>query len=277
MNNINFNQTGGFPLDTNVLGFMQNSYHLLSVFGELAGNLSILKGCQQTGSVVSDGVVYINGEVLPFKGGVKGDKVVVKTDKNSLQFENGENYEVEEVRYAAFGISSTCFKWNDFNRIDNLQIISASLAKKVEISKFNKLTQKINELTEKVQIVEKSLPIGLVAIWDRPAKDIPNGWVEHTELSGRVPVGLDEHDTDFNVIGKELGEKTHILTIEEMPSHSHTMSGVMALRGDNYKNTNGKNGDGSTVDATNNTGGDKSHNNIQPSRIVRFIRFVGFN
>ncbi len=120
MNKIKFNQTGGFPLDTNVLGFMQAAYQLFNVLGELAGNLSILQGCQQTGTNVSDGVVYINGEILPFKGGA-GSKVIIKSEKTSLQFEDGSSHEVEELRYATFGLSSTSYKWSDFKRLDNIQ------------------------------------------------------------------------------------------------------------------------------------------------------------
>ena len=47
----------------------------------------------------------------------------------------------------------------------------------------------------------------------------------------RVPVGLDSNDSDFNVLGKKVGSKSqtptingHALTINEMPSHSHTGS-----------------------------------------------------
>ena len=38
---------------------------------------------------------------------------------------------------------------------------------------------------------------------------------------GRVPVGVDLSDTDFNDAGKMGGEKTHYLSVSEMPSHSH--------------------------------------------------------
>ena len=41
--------------------------------------------------------------------------------------------------------------------------------------------------------------------------------------SGRVPVGVDTGDTDFNTIEKTGGEKEHTLTINEMPSHKHEM------------------------------------------------------
>jgi microcystin-dependent protein len=41
-------------------------------------------------------------------------------------------------------------------------------------------------------------------------------------LKGRVPVGLDSAQTEFDVLGETSGQKTHTLTSSEMPSHTHT-------------------------------------------------------
>lgn len=43
-------------------------------------------------------------------------------------------------------------------------------------------------------------------------------------IKGRVIVGLDASDSDFNVLGETDGAKTHTLTTAEMPSHNHTGS-----------------------------------------------------
>lgn len=45
-------------------------------------------------------------------------------------------------------------------------------------------------------------------------------------LKGKVPVGLDSNDTDFDTLGNEYGEKTHQLTIDEIASHTHTFTGT---------------------------------------------------
>lgn len=44
------------------------------------------------------------------------------------------------------------------------------------------------------------------------------------DFRGRVPVGMDPVDSDFNAIGATGGEKTHLLTLAEMPSHTHSFS-----------------------------------------------------
>jgi microcystin-dependent protein len=42
-------------------------------------------------------------------------------------------------------------------------------------------------------------------------------------FKGRVPVGLDSSQTEFNVLGEVGGAKTHILTSAEMPTHAHSV------------------------------------------------------
>lgn len=42
--------------------------------------------------------------------------------------------------------------------------------------------------------------------------------------TGRVPVGFDNSQTEFNASEKTGGEKTHVLTTAEMPSHTHTQT-----------------------------------------------------
>ncbi|MDO4230227.1 MAG: hypothetical protein Q4C98_10460 [Capnocytophaga sp.] len=274
MNKINFNQTGGFPLDTDILNFMQSSYDLFNSLGEVAGNLAILRGCEVTGNSVANGVVYIAGEVLPFRGATASERVVIREEKRSLPFEDGESKEVEITRYATFGNGTTTYPWADFKRFHNLQEL-----KKLVFDEENSVEKRLRKLEERVT---KTIPIGLVAIWDRPADQIPQGWVEHTELQGYTPVGQKQNDADFGQLGRTLGTKTHKLTIAEMPRHKHKQ-GSEALH--NRYGGGRLVGTRTYLEGTHQTfedantseeGNDQAHNNIQPSRIVRFIRFVGF-
>jgi microcystin-dependent protein len=41
-------------------------------------------------------------------------------------------------------------------------------------------------------------------------------------FKGRIPIGRDVAQTEFDTMGETGGEKTHILTVAEEPSHAHT-------------------------------------------------------
>lgn len=95
-------------------------------------------------------------------------------------------------------------------------------------------------------------------------------------LKGRTIVGLDASDTDFNTIGKTLGEKTHTLTVAEMPEHTHKFRASTKLGNDESTITYGEKISGSVIsgnygNAIQNEGSSQSHNNIQPSFIGVYI------
>lgn len=128
MNKMNFKQSGGFPLDTNVLDFMQESYMIFNALASLAGPLTIISGCEDKGSSITDGVVCVEGEVFKFRGGAKQATVFLKEEKTKLPFENGNSYEVENHRYITFGTSyKKSWSWKNFKRIDNLEKIMHDL------------------------------------------------------------------------------------------------------------------------------------------------------
>lgn len=93
---------------------------------------------------------------------------------------------------------------------------------------------------------------------------------------GRTIVGLDADDADFNTIGKTLGEKTHTLTVEEMPEHTHKFRAYTKLGNDEGTITYGERNGGSIIsgnygNAIQKEGSSQSHNNIQPSFIGVYI------
>lgn len=267
MNNVHFNQTGGFPLDTNVLDFMQKSLQQMQNIGYGLGDLVIVKGCEKVGSTITDGVVFIDGEILPFKGGNEGANVIISSTTTNGLNENGESIQIETTREARFGSSgSNFYKWADFKRpYKNVNIWGL-------ISRIEALEQK-----------PSPIPLGLVAIWNKPSNiPIPLGWQEVTDLAGKVPVGLLANDADFGTIGQTGGTKKHQLTIEEMPAHNH-QQGSEALYnkfgGGIY--VGGRTYVGKTEQPsyekqnTSTTGGNQSHNNLQPYQVVKFIEYVG--
>ena len=105
-------------------------------------------------------------------------------------------------------------------------------------------------------------------------------------LVGKAPVGIDSDDTDFNVIGKIMGEKKHTLTVDEMPSHKHQVL-MSYTPNSEHTHSNGtyaasfsegaNPSDGtysSLDDRISNTGGNQPHNIIQPSQIVAFWKRI---
>jgi microcystin-dependent protein len=194
--------------------------------------------------------------------------------------------------------------------------------------------QKVKELEERIHDLEKregpsGIPTGTIIAF--PSSTIPNGFllcdgsaVSRTtyanlfavigttygagdgsttfnlpNLKGKVPVGFDSSQTEFNALGKTGGAKTHTLSVDEMPSHTHTqnahrhwissanrddgngtgcmtnnqMFGLWADAGSYSANDPGY-GYGRYSQwetATNqNTGGGQAHNNLQPYITLKF-------
>ena len=103
--------------------------------------------------------------------------------------------------------------------------------------------------------------------------------------AGRVLVGIDAGQTEFDTVEETGGAKTHTLTEAEMPSHTHIQDAHSHVENNNSATTGGLAGwaarDTSTntsvatgystanTTATNqNTGGDGAHNNLQPYIVV---------
>jgi microcystin-dependent protein len=66
-------------------------------------------------------------------------------------------------------------------------------------------------------------PIGSIYLSVNSAN--PGTWLPGTTWvawgSGKVPVGIDTGQTEFNSVEKTGGEKTHTLSLGELPSHNH--------------------------------------------------------
>ena len=107
-------------------------------------------------------------------------------------------------------------------------------------------------------------------------------------LVGRVPVGRDVSQSEFDVLGETGGAKTHTLTVDQMPSHSHTDTGHShgqfitanaggpAIRwdyrqdGSAFTYPQGNNTGNSSANITA-TGGGQAHNNLQPYVVLTYI------
>ncbi len=112
-------------------------------------------------------------------------------------------------------------------------------------------------------------------------------------LKGKVAVGLDSADADFDALGETGGESTHVLTVGEMPQHNHgildsghthatlgggrfitskTSSGVTTSIGSNLNTGQDNTTKSSTTGiTTSQAGSDDAHENKQPYLVINFI------
>ncbi len=95
-------------------------------------------------------------------------------------------------------------------------------------------------------------------------------------LKGKVAVGIDEDDEDFNILAKSGGEKSHKLAVNEIPDHTHWANDVLVIGksevsglapGSAWSDTGGI-GRGTN---TSSSGSNQSHNNLQPYIVLNYI------
>ncbi|HOR57546.1 MAG TPA: hypothetical protein PLV82_02620 [bacterium] len=123
------------------------------------------------------------------------------------------------------------------------------------------------------EVLKKVYPIG--SIYISVASTAPGtlfGFGTWTAFgAGKVMVGIDSEDEDFDTAEETGGAKTHTLTETEMPAHTHDKTVIprdttwtAPTVGWNYSYT-----DGSTyTQTTDSAGGGGAHNNLQPYIVV---------
>lgn len=126
------------------------------------------------------------------------------------------------------------------------------------------ITDTRKKITLSSDLVNAIYPIGSIYISvnsTNPSTLFGGTWVSFG--AGRVIVGIDSSQTEFNTVEKTGGAKTHTLTVDEMPSHNHYISNIAVGSSRNYTQFGTDSGlvGGKFTD---NTGGGQAHNNLQP-------------
>ena len=104
-------------------------------------------------------------------------------------------------------------------------------------------------------------------------------------LKGRVPVGKSSTDAEFDTLGETGGEKTHVLSTGEMPSHNHNIQVDFTdgwANGTPQSATQGatvhdpgefsdRNGTPVASNFVQPAGGGAAHNNLQPYLVLNYV------
>lgn len=127
------------------------------------------------------------------------------------------------------------------------------------------------------------MPKGGIIIWS--GDQVPDGWglcdgttynavdgsatIQSPDLRGKFVLGSGQGaNLTARTKGDTGGEETHTLNVDEMPSHTHTVSAIEWGPGPGY--SGGGNNIGGAASCSK-TGGDKPHNNMPPFYVLAYI------
>lgn len=303
MNKIEI-EGGGFPGTSKTWRYIRDMiYQVHDLAAMIGGDTYIISGCKVSGSKVSDGIVVINRQVMPFKGGVIQNFVGVfqnvektmylKDDNNDGQ---GDLIDTYFEQYAKFANSDDLITAIDITSWSNLIRLKP-----------------VKDLQNRIVPLNTALPY-----WGLKA-DIPKGWqlcdgTNNTpDLRGKFLVGK-SNETEFKNVGKTGGAKQVTLAEIEMPNHNHNVSiripphkhdyrdrymteyfstggvdgtefagnNLAGTNGDNdnryffYKNSTTSSSGGQTISTkVVNKGGNRPHQNLPPYYTLAYITYIG--
>ncbi|WP_300978089.1 hypothetical protein [Flavobacterium sp.] len=222
MNKTNFVQTGGFPLNAERLEELEKAYSIFNAYGALAGDLTIISGCVTTGSNVSDGYVYISGELLPFKGAAATttSNVIIVEQKINRPFENTEIKTVHTLRYATFGTAETSWPWSDFVRPMETKAMFSALQLKANKSIVDNILNRLQIAEDKLATIATGAEVNVQA--DMNETDVNSDAYVRNQPKVSQPflhkgthwvgdVGAHGPDTTFTIPIPDIGTSNYVV------------------------------------------------------------------
>lgn len=144
-----------------------------------------------------------------------------------------------------------------------------------ELGNQNRISLQSGENLSNTGLLDYIYPVGSIYMSvnsNNPGMVFGGSWVPWG--TGRVPVGVNTGDSSFNTVEKTGGEKTHKLSLNELPSHNHKenqglVSYVDPPTGSHNMTVDlghgyfGSHAYGKSL-YTDGSGGNAAHNNLQP-------------
>jgi len=161
MNSINFNHTGGFPLETDLMTTLQSiGITANQALCALVGEDRFLKPLETISpGVIGANLIMLNGEILNFiestaadPGNMDDNYVGIVEEITTREFEDLSTKNVITKRFAHFGTSAIYQK------------------------KFGELQGFANTIHKLSKVLSVFIPGGGMVLWNKPVEDIPSGW-----------------------------------------------------------------------------------------------------
>lgn len=224
MDKINFLAGEDFPVSTNTFDRLQQATNMAAGLALLGGSNYILSGCVADGDNVTPGVIVIAGEILPFLGGAKMNKLTIRETRTTLDAFDVEYPEAYINRVAMFAADGQ-YNWADFKQVLTNQELENRIANfRSENPGFVKMwSGALNRLDESKYLFCDGRTLNVA---DYPDLAYYYGKENDTvfqlpDLRRRFIAGYDNSATDYNQIGKTGGEEKHALTSDENGEHVH--------------------------------------------------------
>lgn len=185
-------------------------------------------------------------------------------------------------------VGTDTFTMNSFNNkiteVNEFVNNTAQEVKNDSTTKYSDMQGKVDNMDSKVTAMDVkvdnavanaiSVPVGAIVIWSGSVNNIPAYWHLCDGTNGTIDL-RDKFVLGAGngySVGATGGEATHTLTIEEMPSHSHSIS--YDRHGGTGQTTSADFSVGRHTKATSTVGGGAAHNNMPPYYALCYIQRI---
>ena len=295
---IDFSFSGGFPLDETALDKMQQASveffkSIIAYIGVPEVGNYILSGVTVTGTSISSGWVYMDGDIIPFPAmtGTTGltTKLLKQTVGESVSFEDGGNHPVYIT--SSVVVDASGVELSTFERVNGIPVLPTNIvidpADLTNTPPDKTVLERIIELEKKTAIFVAD---GVVFPWRKDKSLIPVGFQEVIDLRGKTVFGMDVtlnpdgsyKNPEFSPVtagqndpGRSGGNKNHILTKDELPNYNleyHVGNETVTGGPVNIRSSNAG---GSYTNLIPSGGNDQPFSILPPFETVIFIEYIG--